>query len=298
MHVRTLAVLLGLITTPAAAQTAWRKEPPARATRTGFFASPTITTASGAVASRSQAGVIWIVNDSGNDPVVYAVDSSGKDLDAFRVPGAVNQDWEAIGLGPCPAGSCLFVGDIGDNLEQRQSVTLYRLPEPTVPADDPAGVRRTAAVDSIRVRYPDGPHDVEGLYVDAKGDAYLVSKGRSSGIRLFRVGADAWSGAETVAAFVQSVPIVPDVAIGQWVTDAALSPDGMRVAIRTYSAVFFFRVSDRGTLAPDEDRACTVAGLEPQGEGVTWLDDRRLLLVSEAARTSAGPLHVLECRPR
>jgi hypothetical protein len=175
------------------------------------------------------------VNDSGNDTVVYAVDSTGRDLGTFRLPGAVNRDWEAIALGPCPAGSCLLIGDIGDNLEQRQSVTLYRLPEPTVAADDPAGVRRTAAVDSIRVRYPDGPHDVEGLYVDAKGDAYLVSKGRSRGIRLFRVGADAWSGAETVAAFVQSVPIVPDVAIGQWVTDAALSPDGMRVWCRAWN---------------------------------------------------------------
>lgn len=298
MHLRTLAVLLGLVTTPAAAQTAWRKEPPAHVTRTGYFASPSITEASGAVASLSQPGVIWVVNDSGNEAVVYAVDSTGRDLGTFRLPGAINRDWEAIGLGPCPAGSCLLIGDIGDNLEQRQSVTLYRFPKPTVAAGGPAGLRQTAAVDSIRVRYPDGPHDVEGLYVDGRGDSYLVSKGRSRGIRLFRVGADAWSGQETVAAFVQSVPIVPEVAIGQWVTDAALSPDGGRVAIRTYSAVFFFRVRDDGSLTPDEARACVVFDLEPQGEGVTWLDDRRLLLVSEAARTSAGPLHVLECSPR
>jgi len=101
-----------------------------------------------------------------------------------------------------------------------------------------------------------------------------------------------------VAVFVESLPIVPDVTIGQWVTDAALSPDGTRVAIRTYSAVFFFRVGGKGALTPDDERACLVADLEPQGERVTWLDDPRLLLTSEAARTSAGPLHVLECRPR
>jgi hypothetical protein len=297
MRFLSLAVLLGLLTAPAAAQTGWRNEPPAHVTRTGYFASPAITEASGAVASRSQTGVIWVVNDSGNDAVVYAVDSSGRDLGTFRLPGAVNRDWEAISLGPCPAGSCLLIGDLGDNLERRPSVTLFRFPEPAVVPGSPAGTVR-AAVDSLRVRYPDGAHDVEGLYVDARGDAYLVSKGRSQGIRLFRVGADAWSGSETVAEFIESVPIAPDAAIGQWVTDAALAPDGARVAIRTYSAVFFFRVGDDGSLTPDEARACVVPGLEPQGEGVTWLDDRRLLLVSEAARTSAGPLHVLECSPR
>lgn len=298
MRLLSLAAFLGLIGASAAAQTAWHMEAPARVTRTGYFASPALTEASGAVASRAQLGVIWTLNDSGNDPDVYAVDSSGRDLGAFRIGGAVNRDWEALGLGPCPKGTCLVIGDTGDNQERRPSVILYRVPEPMVAPVGPVGVRQTAAAQSLTVRYPDGPHDVEGLYVDAKGDTYLVSKGRSKGIRLFRVGADAWSGAEAVADFVESLPIVPDMTIGQWVTDAALSPDGTRVALRTYSAVFFFRVGADGNLTPDEERACLVADLEPQGEGITWLDDRRLLLTSEAARTSAGPLHVLECRSR
>lgn len=42
--------------------------------------------------------------------------------------------------------------------------------------------------------------------------------------------------------------------------------------------------------------ACNVVGLEPQGEGITWLDDRRLLLTSEApAGTRAGPIHIVTC---
>jgi hypothetical protein len=286
---------LALLAAPALAQSPWTIAPPTRVVPLGTFADSTLVEASAAVASRRQPGVIWTLNDSGNEPWLYAVDTAGRTLGTFRVTGAHNVDWEALTLAPCPAGTCLVVGDIGDNPENRPSVTLYRIPEPTVGKGTAGVLTATPQADTIGLRFPDGPHDVEAIYADSVGTLYFVSKGRSGGIALFRLSAAAWTRHAGVAERLDNLPITPMHAAGQWVTDAALSPDGRRVAVRTYTAVFFFTVGPGGLLTPDRGRECFLGRLEPQGEGITWLDDHRMLLTSESSSTSRGTLFLIEC---
>jgi len=296
MRSLTLPLLAALIAAPAVAQSPWKIAPPTGIVPLGTFQDTTLSEASAAAASRAQPGVIWTLNDSGNPAWIYAVDSAGHTLGIFRVEGANNFDWETLTLSPCPAGTCLIIGDTGDNPETRPSVKLYRIPEPRVGGALPGELVATAAAETLSVRYPSGPHDVEAMYADAAGDLYFVSKGRSKGILLFRLPASAWTaGGSAVPAFVDSLPIAPDISIGHWVSDAALSPDGRRVAVRTYSAVFFFAVGTGGRLTPDQGRECFFGMLEPQGEGITWLDDTRLLLTSESSSTRRGTLYLLEC---
>ena len=68
--------------------------------------------------------------------------------------------------------------------------------------------------------------------------------------------------------------------LGDHVTDAALAPSGDRVAVRTYLAIYLFALTRQGTLVP-LGVACDAAGLQLQGEGISWLDDRVLVLTSE-----------------
>ncbi len=296
MHPLTLTLVAVLAATPAAAQSPWKITPPTQIVRLGTFEDSTLSEASAAAASRAQPGVIWTLNDSGNAPWVYAVDSTGRSLGTFRVEGARNFDWETLTTSPCPAGQCLIIGDIGDNPETRPSVTLYRIPEPRVDALAKGELGVTAPAESLSIRYPDGPHDVEAIYADAAGDLFFVSKGRTKGMLLFHLPASAWSASgPAVPVRVDSLPITPDISIGHWVSDAALSPNGTRVAVRTYSAVFFFTVEAGGRLAPDHGLECFFGPIEPQGEGVTWLDERRLLLTSESSSTSPGTLYLIEC---
>jgi hypothetical protein len=66
------------------------------------------------------------------------------------------------------------------------------------------------------------------------------------------------------------------------------------VAIRTYTEIYLFPVIGMGRLGTP--RSCNVAGLEPQGEGIDWLDAQRLLLVSENyPNGEPGPIHVVHC---
>jgi hypothetical protein len=269
---------------------------PVEAVRTGAFRNPAIRESSGVARSRVIPGVLYTINDSGNDPVVFAFDSSGRDLGHWVVPGVGNRDWEAMAIGPCQAGSCLYVGDIGDNAERRPSVTIYRVREPArLDAFRGSAAGTTLDLDSLTFRYPDAPHDAEAMWVDRAGTIFVVTKGRSGGIRLFRLSPDAFGqGRAALAELVQVVPIPPDQRFGRMVTDAALAPDGSRVAIRTYTELYLFPLLPLGRLGPPV--VCNVAGLEPQGEGVEWLDDARLVLTSESVpEHGPGSIHVVRC---
>lgn len=284
------AALLLLTTTvfPLAAQT--QAPRPAQAVRTGSFQDPDLIESSGVVQSGTKPGLLYTINDSGNPPEIFATDSSGRPIGRWLVPGASNRDWEALSLGPCPAGSCFYIGDIGDNQEKQPAVVIYRVRVPAIEVFRGVARKTPLNLDSAIVRYPDGAHDAEAMWVGDAGEPYIVSKGRSGGVKLYRVPASAFGTRQpATATLLQTLPIDP------LVTDAARSPDGRRIAIRTYNLVYFFPVIGGGRLS-NNYISCNLANLEPQGEGITWLDDRRLLLTSEAARgMGAGPLHIVTC---
>ncbi len=261
------------------------------------LASPRLIESSGVAVSRAHPGVLWSHNDSGDGPYLYATDLTGADRGRVLVSGAENEDWEDMALGPCPTrpGTCVYLADTGDNLERRTTVTVYAVPEPDPPVGPADTLGVTAAAAALRFHYPDGAHDVEAIYVSPIDTAlYLVSKGRSGPIRLYRLPRSAWTEGEATATLVERLPITPDLSAGRWVTGAAMRADGARVAIRTYTEVYFFTPMAGGALTP-LGRPCSVLGLEPQGEALAFLEDGALVLTSEAARGPRASLHVVRC---
>ena len=274
-----------------------------------IFQSPRLIESSGVAVSRAYPDVLWTHNDSGDRPYLYATDLRGTDRGALLVPGADAIDWEDMSLGPCPVRfeqrptTCLYLADTGDNLEFRPFVTIYAVPEPAPPerASDTSGTTRAPAV--LRLRYLDGPHDVEAVYVSPRDTAvYLVSKGatRGSAIRVYRVDRRAWRTPDTtsdivVATVVQTLDIRPSSQAGRVVTAGAIRPDGRLVAIRTYTEIYLFYPSVGGRLLPARDRPCNIAGLEIGGEAIDFLDDSTFVLTSEAGSHRPGTIDTVKC---
>ena len=257
-----------------------------------------------AITSVSQPGIIFGFNDSGNEPRIFAFDSSGMGRGTWSVAGARNRDWEAAGLGPCRhRGSwCLYIGDVGDNEARRQYVTVYRVREPLISNVDTPGSVEVES--SLNIRYSDHPHDVEAMYVGVDGSMFLITKRRLLDDQqkprralIFKVPSPFWDSSGTVvASLVDSLPIVPGERQGGQISDASLSQDGKLLAVRTYDDVYVFKM-DSVTQLPRQGQSpvpCTIRQLrEDQGEGIAWWwDQRRLVLTSE--RRSA-PIHVIEC---
>ncbi len=278
------------------AQVAWERREPSGVVRTMPFQHPELDESSGLAASRAHPGVLWTIEDSGAGPDVYATDTLGNDLWRWEVANALNFDWEALSLGPCGRETCLYIGDIGDNGGRRAQVTVYRIREP-----DPAShTRFLRGAESVSFRYPNGPRDAEALIVTPTQDLLIISKGLGSGPHLYRVPAAAWRAKQPVMAeLLGRLPLPPDGGMFGRVTDAALSRDGRRVVVRTYVDLYFFELTAEGRLAEAQPPVvCGIFGLEVQGEGVDWLDERRLALSGERAVGIAGGIAIAECPDR
>jgi hypothetical protein len=245
---------------------------------------------SGVAASRKTPGRFWTHNDSGQ-AVLLALDEKGAVSGHLTLAGAKVEDWEAVAVGPCPAGSCIYVGDIGDNSAQRRQVTIYRIPEP-------AEVNGTTKVtDVVHATYPDGAHDAEALLIGRDGRLHIVTKGETGGVGIYRFPAQLQSGVTVKLERVGEARAVRTAGRNDRITDGSVSPDGEWVALRTVNAVMFYRSSD--LLAGNWREAARIAVEslgEPQGEGVTFGDGNSVYLVGEGGgKKQPGTFARLTC---
>lgn len=251
---------------------------------------PELRETSGLALGRSAGGILWAHNDSGDEPRVYALGPRGEPLGAARVAGARNRDWEDVAAGPCPAGSCLYIADTGDNGGTREEVHLYRIPEP-----EPGAPASPVRAERFAVRYPGGPRDAEAVFVLPSGEVFLISKGGRSPAELYRYPLPLRAG-ETVE--LERVTALRPAAEGEvfQVTGAAASPDGEWVAVRAYRSLMLYRTDEllAGAAEPALRVDLTPVG-EAQGEAVAIADDGTVVLGSEGARGTAATLALLRC---
>ena len=284
-----VSMLLGLVT----ASTASEQDGSTRAP-TCQLAGPLVRVAelnegSGVAASRQSSGRLFAHNDSG-EPVLFVLDSKGTVVGRLRVPGAAVEDWEAVGVGPCPSGSCIYLGDIGDNKAKRRDVTIYRVPEP---ADVSGAVARA---DVFRARYPDKAQDAETLLVTPNGDILIVTKGETGPVALYRVPSDAKPGGSVTLQPVGK-PRQAGRTADERITDGAVSPGGEWVALRTKTAIVLFRTADLVAGNWREAGRVPLEELgEPQGEGIAFGDDNTVYLVGEGGgKSRPGTFARLTC---
>jgi hypothetical protein len=75
-----------------------------------------------------QLGSAFTINDSGNKPVIYKIDSTGQIINK-RLVFAKNTDWEAI----TGDSHYFYIGDVGNNKGKRKSVQIHIVPKHIVP---------------------------------------------------------------------------------------------------------------------------------------------------------------------
>lgn len=249
-----------------------------------------LSEASGLVASRVTPGRLWSHNDSGA-PELVALDAKGKVTGRVAVSGATLVDWEALASGPCGDGTCLYVADIGDNGGRRKDISIYRIPEPATAAG-------SVAVDGVfRASYPDGGHDAEALLAAPDGRLYIVTKGETDAVSLYRFPSELKTGATMRLEQVGKSLSKDQAEATVRITDGAISSDGEWVVLRTRAALIFYRAPEflKGEFSEAGRVDLTSLG-EPQGEAVAFGSDNTVYVAGEGGgKSQSGTLAVLTC---
>ncbi|MEO5730177.1 MAG: hypothetical protein ABI134_02435 [Byssovorax sp.] len=253
---------------------------------TGTLASLDEIEISGLVASLAHDGVFYVHNDSGDSARFFAIDLAGKALATFTVSGATAIDWEDIARAPCPAGTCLFLGDIGDNGVARSDCAVYRVTEPATIAD------ATVPAEKLPFSYPDGPHNAETLLADpATGGLFIVTKTLGiSSVYAFPLPLTPGKSVVLTRAGDISLPILPAL-----VTGGDVHPLGRGVLLRTYADVWLFPQAPGMSVVDALVGAPCAAPSPPeaQGEAIGWLASGAGYVTTSEGKGSA--IHRVAC---
>lgn len=219
------------------------------------FTDPEIVESSGLVAGVGADDLFVTVNDSGDGARVFAVDPrSGDTVGVTTWPGQA-VDVEAL----APAGEdAVWVGDIGDNLAGRDTITVTRVP---VGASD-----RAVDGESFELRYPDGAHDAETLLVHPRTGRLFVAVKEFIG-RLYAAPRRLDPDGPNELTRVDDILGIS--------TDGAFFPDARHVIVRNYgqAAVYTW---------PELERLETFdLPAQPQGEAIAVSADGEVFVSSE-----------------
>jgi hypothetical protein len=238
----------------------------------GTVQSDQITEASGIVPTQTP-GVYFTHNDSGDTARFFAIDETGSLRAEFHLAGNPTAiDIEDISRGPCPSGTCVFLGDIGDNLSTRSGCVVYRFPEPALPDVDAGPVDLT--FDALPFTYPDGPHNAETLLVHPlTGRLYVITKTFPGPSSVFVFPEPLTPGASVVLQKVTE--IAPPEENDRQLTAGDIHPSGARLLLRTYGAVWELRgqVGDAFETVLAQPWQHVPTPPEIQGEGLAYLAD-------------------------
>ena len=244
----------------------------------GAVETEELTEASGLGSSTLNPGVLWSHNDSGNDAVLFAFAEDGTNLGIYALDLPAD-DWEDLSLGfDSELGAdAIYVGDIGDNREDRPEITVLVVPEPAVDTDAAPVSAELSGWNTLTLTYPDGPHNAETLMVDPlTGDLIIVTKDYGGETFVFRKAAPHVDGSNTVLDLVADLTFAQAPLSGSGAaTGGDISPDGALIAVRTYSSAYAWRREEGEEVgAAFDSHPCNLgAHNERQGEAITFQTD-------------------------
>lgn len=200
-----------------------------------------------ALALSNKYKILWTLNDSGADAIIYPIDFNGKIIKpswvkkyhGIKIKDAVNIDWEALTIDD---EDNILISDIGNNYNYRKDLAIYKIAEP-----NPYLTNETTIIAKYIVRYPDQkdfPPDENNFNYDAEamvyydGKIFIIAKTRSTtkaNIYVFE-NLKPWE--------INIGKIYKSFDFKSMVTDADISPDKKYLLVLTYNYIWLFEIKN------------------------------------------------------
>lgn len=187
--------------------------------------------ASGLAPSLKNPGLLWSINDGGNDAEIYLINQHAEIERIWILKGVANTDWEEVqtGIDPETRLPYIYIGEIGDNFNERPIKIIYAFEEPEL-ANSPDTI---SLIKKINITLPDGAHDMEAFLVDPITRNFFLFSKREDSIGVYRV--PCVSSCDTLSA--QKITTLPF----SHIVGAGISPSGKELLLKDYRNVYYWR---------------------------------------------------------
>lgn len=195
----------------------------------------------------SKYNILWTLNDSGADAIIYPIDFNGKIVKpnwvkkyhGIKIKDAVNIDWEAL---TTDDEGNILIADTGNNYNYRKDLAIYKVAEP-----NPYLTNETTIIAKYIVKYPDQkefPPDDKNLNYDAEAIVYYNG-------RIFIIAKTRNTTKANIYVFENLKPweinigrIYKNFDFKSMVTDASISPDKKYLLVLTYNYIWLFEIKN------------------------------------------------------
>jgi hypothetical protein len=205
-----------------------------------------ISEASGIAVSHIHEDIIWVINDSGNNASVYALNPKGRVLHTLNIEGVWNNDWEDLASFEYKGKPHILIADIGDNYAKRKAYFLHLIEEPDIKKTSDFSSLSVKPLWSITYTYEDGPRDCEAVAVDMANKRVLLLSKRDNPLILYELPLTEQKNA--VARKCAEIKPLPRRTqdhtefskYSNQPTAMDISSDGLSAVVLTYGRAFYF----------------------------------------------------------
>lgn len=272
-----------------------------------------LTEASGLDVSSKNENRLYHINDSGNGYFFHTTNIMGQETKSIKINDykTSRYDFEDISVGPCSWNTCLFIGDIGDNLKSRDTINVLVIKEQMYYG------KALIPNKILKLRYPDLPHDAEAIAIHPNGDLFIITKEANYKrmlqfpARIYKLERPEWVNNKEEILTLKLVAEIDFKILNKddqfffhnIVTAFDISNDGNKFIILTYNNAFEFNIdlskanSDSfKTLEKEKDYKIVKLNKLPQQEGIAYLSDYKSFIYNtEYSEDKPQGLYKVEC---
>ncbi|MCK0191045.1 hypothetical protein [Arenibacter sp. F20364] len=233
---------------------------------------------------------VWFIMDRGNPDKIYQVNYEGDLLKELKVKNAKNRDWEDLATD----GSNVFIGDFGNNSNDRKNLTIYKIPDPNLEKGD------YLEAEKIEFNYPQQTHfppkrnkllyDAEAFFY-YQNNFYIITKNRTQPFNgealLYKV--PAIKGNHEAQYLGSFVP--PKGKKNRQVTSADISPDGKTIVLLGNGTLWVFTDFVMDNFFSGGSLKTIDLGVYTQLESVSFTNNNTLFLSDEESGKTGRNLY-------
>lgn len=241
----------------------------------------------------SKSDDIWTLEDSGNEPKLFAFNAKGDLLHTVLVTDATNKDWEE--LTSDKAGN-LYIGDFGNNNNVRKDLCIYKIDAAQLKNPEAKPSQKTTFYFPEQKEFPpkaaEQYYDLESFFI-YNGLFYVFTKNRSSEFdgttMLYAFPSTAGTHAAKLIATFKSCSDFRNCAI----TGADISPNEKKIALLSASHAWIFTNFKKDNFFGGKVQQIDF-GNYSQKEGICFADDNTLYVTDERKKKNGGKLYRLD----